>query len=311
MKLSTLIHTLGIIVVGWIIYLFAKTIITHKEDFANIEWHFSFTWFILATLLLIIDFVLNAIGSQISLSLLGERSSFKQVLAMRLVSDIGRYLPGKIWKFAGRVHFSSKIHISKTVILVATFIEEIGNLVSAGIISLLALSTFKTLSVSRFSWIIAVIVIIIGVIFLYSSGMWNWLVNKGLRILNRPQLQIKWTFSIMTKLILLYSALWMLLGISFFCFIRAFTYVPINQAYGISILFVAAWLISYLSFLTPGGLGIREGLLALGLTIWLPQSYAIVIALSSRLWIMAAEGGLALWGWYILKRITPSSFIYT
>ncbi len=303
MNLSRWLHLFGIIAIVWISYLFGKTIVEHLEDFRSIKWTFSVSWFILATVLLIVNFILNAVGSQLSLSLFSKKVAFKPILAIRLVSDIGRYLPGKIWKFAGRAHFSSKVGVQKTVMVVASFIEEMSNLVSAGFLSLFALGSFGTFSLNVTEWIFFVLLIIIGIIFLYSSGLWNWCINRGLKILKRPHLHVAWTFGLMNKLIVWYFFLWVMLGVSFYCFIRAFTYVPLENIVWISSVFVAAWLISYLSFLTPGGIGIREGLLVFGLSLWIPHTYAIVISIASRLWIMLIEGGLALWGWYVLRRL--------
>ena len=303
MKLSTLFHALGLAVLLWIVYLFTITIIEHSEDFSRIDWNFSLPWLLIATLLLIAHFILNGVGLQMALALFHERTDFRSLLAIRLVSDIGRYLPGKIWKFAGRAHYSAKIGISKTMMLVASFIEEISNLVSAGIVSFAALGSLSVFLISTVAWIIILCVLILGIILLYSSGTWNWIINPGLRMLNRPQLPIHWTFIRMTKLVAWYAALWVLLGISFYSFVRSFTYVPLSSLPWIASLFVGAWVISYISFLTPGGIGIREGLLALGLNIWLSPSYSVVISIASRLWIMLIEGGLAFWGWRTLRSL--------
>ena len=50
-----------------------------------------------------------------------------------------------------------------------------------------------------------------------------------------------------------------------------------------------AWAIGFLVFLTPGGLGVREGALALLLAPFLPSPLPAVVALLARLWWTVAE----------------------
>ena len=57
--------------------------------------------------------------------------------------------------------------------------------------------------------------------------------------------------------------------------------------------FALAWVIGFLSFLTPGGLGVREGLLSLLLSSYMPAPQATLIALICRVWMLSAEIVLA------------------
>ena len=68
-------------------------------------------------------------------------------------------------------------------------------------------------------------------------------------------------------------------------------------------LYPFAWSIGFLSLITPGGLGVREGVLSLFLTTCLPSVTATLVALLSRLWIIVIEVILAAiaWGYYCRK----------
>ena len=58
-------------------------------------------------------------------------------------------------------------------------------------------------------------------------------------------------------------------------------------------IYAAAWTVGFLSVITPGGLGIREGMLSLLLSAYLPSSTATLVALLSRTWSLAADLVLA------------------
>ena len=53
--------------------------------------------------------------------------------------------------------------------------------------------------------------------------------------------------------------------------------------------FAGSWLVGYFAIVTPAGLGAREGAMWLMLKPVMPQAYAIVLAVSSRLMMLVAE----------------------
>lgn len=57
--------------------------------------------------------------------------------------------------------------------------------------------------------------------------------------------------------------------------------------------FAFTWIVGFLSFLTPGGIGIREGLLGLLLANYMPAPQATLVALLCRVWMLSAEMVLA------------------
>ena len=57
--------------------------------------------------------------------------------------------------------------------------------------------------------------------------------------------------------------------------------------------FAAAYVLGYLSMLTPSGLGVREGVLVLLLEPLFPEPLPVVIALAARIWMTLGELGAA------------------
>ena len=68
-------------------------------------------------------------------------------------------------------------------------------------------------------------------------------------------------------LLAVYLLLWALLGVAFFLFIKSLTPVLISQLLVVTGIYAAAWSIGFLSVITPSGLGVREGVLSLLLTL--------------------------------------------
>ncbi|MCG9132147.1 flippase-like domain-containing protein [Candidatus Poribacteria bacterium] len=87
--------------------------------------------------------------------------------------------------------------------------------------------------------------------------------------------------------------LWICQGVAFFLFVQSFASVQWADAGVLTACFAFAWIIGFLSFLTPGGLGIREGLLGLLLANYMPAPQAVLVALLCRVWMLSAEIVLA------------------
>ena len=48
-------------------------------------------------------------------------------------------------------------------------------------------------------------------------------------------------------------------------------------------------IIGILSLFAPSGIGVREGVLIAGLLLIMPEEYAVIISIVSRLWVTVAE----------------------
>ena len=87
--------------------------------------------------------------------------------------------------------------------------------------------------------------------------------------------------------------LWICQGLAFFLFVKSLAPVAWSDAGPLTACFALAWFIGFLSFLTPSGLGIREGLLGLLLANYMPAPQATFVALLCRVWMLSAEIVLA------------------
>ena len=86
-----------------------------------------------------------------------------------------------------------------------------------------------------------------------------------------------------------YVVLWVLLGGSFHFFLTAVTDLPRGNFWPITGIFAAAYLAGYLAVFVPGGLGVREGALAILLSLYIPATIAVAAAVLARIWTTAVE----------------------
>jgi hypothetical protein len=125
------------------------------------------------------------------------------------------------------------------------------------------------------------------------QGVLNWILAR----FHRPALEVTMTWGRIWLLLLRYIVVWLIQGLAFATLVRALAPLPLAGVPYVAAAWVAAYVIGFLSLLTPSGLGVREGVIVLLLAAILPQPVAAVIAILARLWTIAGEAiaaGLAL-----------------
>ena len=86
-----------------------------------------------------------------------------------------------------------------------------------------------------------------------------------------------------------YAVFWLMQGLSFAALVHGLTGGDAPAAFYLVATWVGAYLIGFLSLLTPSGLGVREGALVLLLSPLLPGAVAAVVAIVARLWMVVVE----------------------
>ena len=254
-------------------------------------------WLIVSLMLLLIYFTGLGIpwffsyrtGSGKSISFLSGWTFFQ-------LSQLGRYLPGRIGQFVWMLSVSRGFGIEKTHAILATCIQLAFQCCLGCILGLPILRHAET---PRWqNWVASSlqmpyktggliaslgIVILGGVIFLYRYRIQQTLLHLI------KQWRAMFSVSGVLWLAGAYLLLWAFLGIAFFLFIKSLYPVSTSHILVVTGTYAVAWSIGFLSIITPSGLGVREGILSLLLISVLPPATATLVALLSRLWTLSAE----------------------
>ena len=234
--------------------------------------------------------------------------SFQASWTLFQLSQFGRYLPGKVGQFVWMFSLSRRFGIKKTTALLATCLQLVFQCCSGIIVGFPVLHSPEAASLLQkrlesfqispkaglLMGTLGALTLSIGCVFFYRRR-----IGEILRC-SRTKQTLRGMFSIsrVLRLMVSYLLLWGLLGIAFFLFIKSLVPVDLSQFLMLTGIYAIAWGIGFLSFVTPGGLGVREGVLSLLLTIVLPPARAMLVALLSRLWTLSVEllvGGGAFW----------------
>jgi|APSaa5957512622_1039677.scaffolds.fasta_scaffold36981_3 glycosyltransferase 2 family protein len=220
----------------------------------------------------------------------GYTVNFKEAFKIRSISEIGKYTPGKVWHIIGRTYLSSKLKIPKITTLTSMVIETLLMLISAGFFIVLF-----SLNSQDFKTILILILTILGLLAIrtkYFERVLNKLLKKTRKITNEIKINISLKFTLLLLVFYLFG--WLIIGHSLFFIIKSiYPQIDYSLIFIISGIFAASWALGYISFLTPGGLGVREGIMVLLLYPYLPNALATIVPIIIRLLTILTELVLA------------------
>jgi len=232
------------------------------------------------------------------LARLGSQLDLGASLRIYLASEFVRYIPGNVWHVLTRILWVGKYGVSRPVAFASMTIELITKLAAGVLIFAVSLVFWQNLgAVGTLLHGSLVIVLGVGIIFALLVGLHpsilNGLINLALRLLKRDPVVLTLRYSDILLVTLAWCASWLVAGVAFYLLVLALWPGTPLVALPICIgIYALAWDIGFVSFITPSGLGFREGaivgLFALSL-MSLPTGLGYIIALLSRLVSTLAE----------------------
>lgn len=222
------------------------------------------------------------------------------LLRIWFVSNLARYVPGKVFQFIAVAQLSRGAGLSGAVLLTSMLVHTGITLVSALVVGAWTVpggivpGVHPGLSATIATGVAAATV---------HPAFLNRVLSIVPRLLKKDV--IRWNAGWTDGLMLLALSVinWMLYGAAYWLFVASFIDVR-----GVLVVFMTgvnalSFLLGYVSPL-PGGAGLREVSMTALLRAHFPEGVAAVISIATRLWTVAAEllgGGLAL----LLVRTRP------
>lgn len=196
------------------------------------------------------------------------------------ISELKRFVPGNIWSFLGRATLFSNIGVPTKIIVKGIIIETESFLLSCFIISILA--------VRHVFFVPLILIILFGtVLFINNSLLTKYLKGELLSkaILFFPNFSPK-----VNAFLLLLSILYMFLfGLGTYLTITSVVFISPEFFISLSAFFVFSLLVGYLSFITPMGLGVRESVMIVGLSQFIPLGTAGLVSIFARIVLIVSE----------------------
>lgn len=246
---------------------------------------------LLATLLVLSTYALLAHAWRALVSAAGTPLPFAEAARIWSVSNLGRYVPGKVWSIAAMGVLARRAGLAPVAATAAALLGTLVN-IAAGFAVLLAaglgVGSAAVPGAARPARIIGVLAAI-GLLLL--PWLLPGLVRLAARLLRRDVTVPELPRRTLAWVVVANVVAWIGYGLAFRVLALAFFPGSAGNWLGYLAVFTGSYLAGYLALIVPGGLGVREGamvagLVALGLT---GSAEAWVLAFASRLWLTVLE----------------------
>lgn len=274
--------------IGFVVYLLAT------NDYLFVPEVHDVPLFAASFPVLFLSFLASCRCWQVGARDTGASIDFAQAVASYGLPVFAKYLPGKVWVLAGRVAYMMQANPANSVTRLGA---------ASVAVQLIDIWVAFTLSLLGF-------ILYLPNPFLIAAVLAGWAFS--LACLLYPQLQVR-LFAILVKLSPRFEKLtdmppmqfarwfgwffiaWLLVGLAFYLMASGLVgeLLPAPMLFAMPLGLIAG----LLAIFVPGGIGVREAILAAALgAAGLPAAQAVTIGAASRLWFMTGEVFLFLSG---------------
>lgn len=238
---------------------------------------------------LVLIFLADAMGWIIIMRRLGQPLPVGPGMFIWFYSALSRYIPGVIWPYVSRIEMSHKEGVDRRATASSMLLE---NLYLAGTsIALAAPLSYFLLDENMFRVMTVVAVIVVGALLV-------WMLLRRFRPFTALRDKYLGHLTVLspqtlTSIALYYCIFWMLFGFVFAIFCSALINLDSKEMLIAAMAFPVSFSIGFIASISPGGLGIREGVLYFLLVTHLPAGEAALLSVTSRIWLMSVEASIA------------------
>ncbi len=235
-------------------------------------------------------FALFPSGTLIGLRGLGVKVTYPQAYYGYHASQLGKYLPGRIWIIPGRAVTLHRYGVDG-LIAGASAIIDTYVLIVAGIlvyIPSLFMAGQETMHQLAYLGLLLCLPLVASIFF---PQILNKLFTLIMKWLGRGEVKIQFAWYHFALMLLNYILLWVLSGVGLFLLADSFSPLVLGDLLQVIGAMGFSWVLGTLSFLTPAGLGVREGAMGILLAGLIPVPFPALVAILARFWWSLADFG--------------------
>jgi glycosyltransferase 2 family protein len=264
-----------------------REVLRNLDQLRDFEWSVRPGLLVLSVVLLVLVFFWGVKVWQLLLRGFGQTVPMIPLARAWFWANLARYIPGVVWQFFSLAHHGTSAGLAPPVAVASLLVQMGFVLLSAGLFALytlpLPVDGAMGVVLPFLRWAAPAAVLLV------HPAPIRFTLRLAEKALRRPVATWSAGWSRGVGLLVLSGATWIVYGLAFHLFLIAFVDLPwtaLPQVIGINAL---AFVVGYLAFFAPGGLGFKEGALAVLLSALLPRPVAFSLAIAARLWTIAAE----------------------
>jgi uncharacterized membrane protein YbhN (UPF0104 family) len=278
-----------VLLVGVVLFFLGLNIYHGWHRASRFQWNVR-PWPLVVSFTLALAFwFMTGLGWNLMVRCLGGILTLRKGMRVYFLSNLGWYVPGKVWYAVGRAYLGQREGVSVGVISTSVLMEVVLSLTSSALMATLALPLLSPLLGAKGLYL-GIAVLVLGLAVLHPA-----LMKPSLALLERllpgPKRTIEppLRYSVMMGLLAGYLFIWGFVGAAFFVLLNAV--YPLHLAWlpTVVAIYAVSWMAGFLAPFAPSGLGVREGAMILLLGQYLPVPAVTATALLFRVWLVLAE----------------------
>lgn len=202
-------------------------------------------------------------------------------------SQLGKYIPGKVFLYLGRLHYYTREGESAGRVSLAFGLELVATFSSSILMVLLSALTLDSPRVDSYRPVL-LIALVVFVLSLHPRVL-TQIIRVAYRLLRREPFEITVSYGALLRFVGLYVLNWLIFGLSLYAFINSFYPLAASSILYLAGAFSFASMMGMVAVFVPSGLGVREGLLGIFLVQLMPQAVSLLSAVAARIWFTVVE----------------------
>ena len=257
------------------------TLVTNWGELQDLSYQWNGEWIALHFLVVLAFFGSFSFVWRLVMRSCCIDGSARAIVLSAYLPNLYKYIPGKVWAVASRVELlASYTSASRKRASAATVLSYLMEIMGAVPFLFVILWITPQQELRPQSVLVVLIPVILVIAF---SGTIVRLISWALRKAGREPLPPDFRTANLPWVLVCYMGYWSLYAASAVFLMRGLGMPGGGDALLVGGVLVAAWLIGFVSLVTPGGIGIREGAMTVLLTPIVGPALAAVIPIVTRL----------------------------
>ena len=273
--------------VALVLYFLVSYFIRNIEDIKALDFKIDWGVFVVSMLFYFVYKVTLASLWHYLTWLNKSSIDYPQAITSYLYSILGKYIPGKVFMLAARIPGYQRKGVPIRKVTICFFIENICTVLGAAFLFLISLFFFPNDLLKDYMWL--TIGLVVAFFICINPKIINFFLRILGKIIKKDDLEIPFSYKQMIGVVLLFIVNWLIVGTGFYMLVCSIYPLPVSQLLFAGGIYGLSAIIGILSVFAPSGIGVREGIMIAGLMIIMPNEYAVIISVISRLWQTVAE----------------------
>jgi hypothetical protein len=279
--------TLSLLIGGIVLYYIIRTLAGSAGQLRDYDFTFRYGWLALSFALLLISHLLLPWIWSLLFKCFGLSVSYADSLEVLFLSYLTRYVPGRVLTVLSQVGLAGQKKIPAEVSASTAVLYQLVNFMAGVEVFFLTLLWWPKLALVSKAVAQAAALILIFVS--TRTGIVRTVVRAAIKKFKDTAAPFELTaFKVLVIQAVLLSS-WLIYAGAIYCLLRSFMETDLSGGLIVTGIQAISWLVGYYTLVSPGGLGVREGVQIVMLRGFFPPALSVLIPVVLRLWMSVGD----------------------